>query len=134
MTTSHLVEGGELVSTASATEFQGPERRRHRVFITRNTEYHLRDDVCVAVRDRKSLRWAEGHLALRRRLEGAVRVHPNGALIPVFTPPESGDALFFTYDAGGESRQLVTSRIEEIDRPQKVVVASYPPLFKKRKD
>ena len=113
--------------------FEGKERRRHRVFITRNTEYHLRDNVCVAVRDRSSQRWAEGHMALRLRVEGGVRVHSNGALIPIFTPPDAGDALFFTYKtAEGEERQLVTSRIEEVGRPPKVDVNAYPPLFKKK--
>jgi hypothetical protein len=115
--------------------FAGHERRRHKVYVTRNTEYHLRDGVCVAVRDRSSQRWSEGHLALRRRVEGAVRAHANGALIPILSSPSSGDALFFTYETpGGEKRQLVTSRIEEIDRPQKAVVQSYPSLFRKKKD
>lgn len=113
--------------------FEGKERRRHRVFITRNTEYHLRDNVCVAVRDRASKRWAEGHMALRLRVEGGVRVHSNGALIPILTPPGSGDALFFTYKTTeGEERQLVTSRIEEVARPPKVDVNAYPSLFKKK--
>jgi hypothetical protein len=26
------------------------EKRRHRMYVTRNTEYHLKDDICVAVR------------------------------------------------------------------------------------
>jgi hypothetical protein len=113
--------------------YQGPERRRHTVFVTRNTEYHLRDGVCVAVRDRVSKRWAEGHMALKLRMEGAVRMHSNGALIPIFSPPDAGDALFFSYRTSeGEDRQLVTSRIEAVDRPRKADVNSYPPLFKKR--
>lgn len=120
-------------SSDQDASFEGPERRRHRVFVTRNTEYHLRDGVCVAVRDRSSKRWAEGHMALRLRVEGAVRVHSNGALIPTVSPPESGDALFFAYKTiDGEDRQLVTSRIEEIGRPPKADVMSYPPLFKRR--
>ena len=119
--------------SAASEKFEGPERRRHRVFVTRNTEYHLRDGVCVAVRDRTSKRWAEGHLALRLRMEGAVRVHSNGALIPIFSPPDAGDAIFFTYRTSeGEDRQLVTSRIEEVARPPKADVASYPPLFRKK--
>ena len=113
--------------------YEGPERRRHRVFVTRNTEYHLRDGVCVAVRDRATKRWAEGHMALRLRMEGAVRMCSNGALIPVFQPPDAGDALFFSYrPSEGEDRQLVTSRIEAVDRPRKADVNSYPPLFKKK--
>ena len=33
--------------------FSGPDRRRHRVYVTKNTEYHFRDGFCVAVRDRR---------------------------------------------------------------------------------
>ncbi len=29
----------------------GSERRIHRVFVTKNTEYHVRWQTCVAVRD-----------------------------------------------------------------------------------
>src|SRR6187549_387121 len=44
--------------------YEGTERRRHRVYMTRNTEYHFRDGVCVAVRDRRTGDWLPGHLAL----------------------------------------------------------------------
>jgi hypothetical protein len=41
------------------------DRRRHRVFYTNNTEYHLRDAECVGVRDRSSGTWLIKHAALR---------------------------------------------------------------------
>lgn len=41
------------------------ERRRHRVFYTQNTEYHLRDAECVGVRDRTTGEWLADHAALR---------------------------------------------------------------------
>jgi hypothetical protein len=41
------------------------DRRRHRVFYTRHTEYHLREDECVGVRDRESGEWMIDHVALR---------------------------------------------------------------------
>ena len=47
-----------------AVGYLGPERRRHRAYVTRNTEYHFRDDVCVAVRDVKSRKWLVSHLAV----------------------------------------------------------------------
>ncbi len=50
-------------------------RRRHRVFVTRHTEYHLRDDECVGVRDRNSQIWLRDHAALRLR---ALRLPPVG--------------------------------------------------------
>jgi hypothetical protein len=107
--------------------YQGKERRRHRVYVTRNTEYHLRDGVCVAVRDRKSRAFRAAHIALNLRMDGGVRVYPNGALIPNVDVPDEGDAIFFSHlDADGEMRQIVTSRIERVDRPAKTIVALYP--------
>lgn len=43
------------------------DRRLHRVFFTRHTEYHLRGDECVGVRDRDSGTWMTDHAALRLR-------------------------------------------------------------------
>lgn len=39
--------------------------RRHQVFYTQHTEYHLRDAECVGVRDRSSGTWLSNHAALR---------------------------------------------------------------------
>jgi hypothetical protein len=85
--------------------YGGPERRRHKMFVTKNTEYHFRDRVCVAVRDRRSGTWLPAHLALCRRLGGAVRFQPNGFPIPATGEPGIGEALFFDDDG----RDLVTS-------------------------
>jgi hypothetical protein len=109
--------------------YEGTERRRHRLVVTRNTEYHLRDDVCVAVRDRVSKRWCEGHLAVSLRCEGGVKFHTNGALIPSLTDPTPGDAIYFSYrTASGEERQLVTSKIESVGRTPKRDVLAYATL------
>jgi hypothetical protein len=40
----------------------------YRVFLTRQTEYHIRGYVCFGVRDRRSGQWLESHWALRKRL------------------------------------------------------------------
>jgi hypothetical protein len=107
--------------------YQGTDRRRHRVYVTRNTEYHLRDGICVAVRDRKSHTFRAAHIALNLKMEGGVRVYPNGAMIPNVETPVEGDAIFFTQvGPEGELKQIVTSRIERVDRPVKTVVALYP--------
>lgn len=107
--------------------YQGRERRRHKVYITRNTEYHVRDGICVAVRDRRSRSFRAAHIALNLKLEGGVRIYPNGALIPNVENPDVGDAIFFTHlGPDGEPRQIVTSRLEKIDRPPKTTVALYP--------
>lgn len=107
--------------------YQGTDRRRHRVYVTRNTEYHIRDGVCVAVRDRRSRTFRPAHIALNLKMEGGVRIYPNGAMIPNVEQPVEGDAIFFTHTNGdGEMRQIVTSRLERIDRPAKTIVALYP--------
>ncbi len=109
--------------------YQGHERRRHRVYRTRNTEYHLRDGVCVAVRDRVSNAWRPAHIALRLKLEGGVKIYPNGAVIPHIADPQPGDAIYFTVkNSQGEEHQIVTSRIEKVDRPPKRDVQSYPSI------
>lgn len=108
-------------------EQQGSERRIHKVYITRNTEYHLRNEVCVAVRDRTSRSFRPAHIALNLRLEGGVKIFSNGALIPHVTRPEVGDAIFFTrLETDGDEKQIVTSRVEKIDRPSKRDVMLYP--------
>jgi hypothetical protein len=107
--------------------YEGSDRRRHRVYRTRNTEYHLRDGVCVAVRDRQSNRWRNAHIALNLKLEGGVKIYTNGAVIPSMDEPSPGDAIYFNdRNATGQERQIVTSRIEAIDRPSKNDVMAYP--------
>lgn len=98
------------------------ERRLHRMFVTRNTEYHCRGDVCVAVRDRRSRQWLESHLALQRRITGGVRVLPNGTAVPSCEPPRVGEALYF----GEGGRELITSVLCGVERPPKTAVMSYP--------
>jgi len=104
------------------TDYEGKERRRHRVYMTRNTEYHFRDGVCVAVRDRRTGGWLPGHLALRRPLFGSIRFFMSGALLPNPGEPKLGEALFF--GAGG--RDLITSPLESVERPPRETVAEYP--------
>lgn len=105
-------------------EYPGVDRRRHHVYVTRNTEYHLRDGVCVAVRDRRTGRFVPAHVAVSLKMEGGVRLFANGGVIPRIERPAVGDAIWFATSADA-SRQLVTSRIEAIERPPRDVVASY---------
>ncbi len=100
--------------------YQGPERRIHRVYVTRNTEYHVRAGVCVGVRDRQNASWSEVHPALGRTLEGVLRYQGAG-VIPVLDEPRVGDAIYFRH---GE-RDLVTSRVPRIERPRLELVKSY---------
>jgi hypothetical protein len=105
-----------------ANRYLGPERRHHRVYVTRNTEYHFRDDVCVAVRDVKSKQWLAAHLAVDRRLTGGVRMVASGCAIPTSAPPKIGESLYF----GDEGRELVTSALCSVDRPGPQLVSAYP--------
>ena len=115
-------------STAKA--FEGSDdRRRHRVYVTKNTEYHFRDGYCVAVRDRRSGEFLHGHLALRRRVHGGIKFYLTGAIVPNPGEPRTGEALFFS----SEGRDLVTSPLEGVERPSKSLVAAYPDAAPARK-
>jgi hypothetical protein len=98
------------------------ERRVHKVFVTRNTEYHIRRDVCVAVRDRRSGEWLRGHLALRQRVHGGLKFTRAGGILPNLGTPGIGESIFFHADG----RDLVTSPILNVDRPAKKLVQAYP--------
>jgi hypothetical protein len=94
--------------------------------MTRNTEYHFRDERCVAVRDRHSRRFLPAHIALDKELQGGVKLHANGAVVPSVDPPMVGDAIFFDYRApDGQTRQIVTSRVTAIERPPKTDLQHY---------
>ena len=103
------------------TSYAGPERRKNRVFVTKNTEYHFRGEHCVAVRDRRSSKWLPSHLAIGRRLSGGVHFHKNGAAVPVCDRPSVGEALYFADDG----RELITSALCGLERPTREVIANY---------
>jgi len=103
------------------TSYAGPDRRKNRVFVTKNTEYHFRGERCVAVRDRRSSKWLPSHLAIGRRLSGGVHFHKNGAAVPVCDRPSVGEALYFADDG----RELITSAVCGLERPARDVIANY---------
>ena len=102
--------------------YDGRERRQHRMYVTRNTEYHFRGETCVAVRDRKTGRFLHAHLAVQRTLSGGVKYQSNGTAVPSCAPPRVGEALYF----GDDGRELVTSICASIERPERKLVAAYP--------
>jgi hypothetical protein len=106
--------------------YKGTERRRRFVYVTRNTEYHVMDEVCVGVRDRHSRAWQERHMAITRRIEGAARVLGNGAIVPTLRDPALGDAIYFALEDADEPREIVTSRLEAIERPAREDLVRYP--------
>ena len=102
--------------------FQGKDHRIHKVFVTRNTEYHVRKDLCVAVKDRRSGEWLRAHLALRNRVHGGIRFSRSGGILPNPGFPKVGESLFF-HAAG---RDLVTSPVRSVERPVREIVSRYP--------
>jgi hypothetical protein len=104
------------------SKYEGRDRRHHRMYVTRNTEYHFRGETCVAVRDRKSGRFLLSHLAIHRKLSCGVRFQRNGTVVPSCAPPRIGEALYF----GEDGRELLTSSLSSIERPEKGLVDAYP--------
>ena len=74
----------------SSAEFAGPDRRRHRVYVTRNTEYHFRDGFCVAVRDRRTGDFSTGTSPCAGASTADCKFYLNGAIVP--NPGEPGSA------------------------------------------
>ena len=109
-------------SAARPGSYRGPERRRHRVYVTRNTEYHFRDGFCVAVRDRRTGEFLHGHLALKRRFAGGLKFFANGGIAPNCGEPRPGESLYFSQ----EGHDLVTSPLERVERPSRELTAAYP--------
>jgi hypothetical protein len=103
-------------------EYTGPERRRRKVYLTLNTEYHFLDSLCVAVRHRDTGQWRVAHVALQRTLSGCVSFTPKGEVHPKPVPPAVGDALFFATDGA----DVITSVLTAVARPLPQTVAAYP--------
>ncbi|MGD0528353.1 MAG: hypothetical protein ABSE49_24670 [Polyangiaceae bacterium] len=116
-----------LSQEPQSPDYGGPERRRHRVYLTKNTEYHFRDGFCVAVRDRRTGDFLHGHLALRRRVHGGIKFSRDGGIAPNAGEPRPGESLYFA----SEGRDLVTSALESVERPPREVVSAYPGAKKK---
>lgn len=91
------------------------ERRRHVVYVTRWLEYHVRDSVCVAVRERGAVEFVRGHLAVGAALTGAISGGEAAC-----GAPSVGDSARFS----GE-RELVTPPLREVARPSKETTLRY---------
>jgi hypothetical protein len=89
------------------------ERRRHRMFVTRHSEYHLHDDQCVGVRDRDSGLWLLDHVALRLR---ALRLPAMG---------NDEDWVGSRIQFWGSRMDVVTSPVVIVARPRRTCLDSY---------
>jgi len=99
--------------------FSGPERRHHKLFITRNTEYHVRDGLVIAVRKRGASDWVSTHSALGMSVRG--KIGPS-SVVPLPGEPQAGDRLYLASD----HKDMITSTIDAVERPKKEIVAAYP--------
>lgn len=91
------------------------------VYATRNTEYHLRGDICVAVRDRGTLAWLDASRVLGQRVTCMV-VSVRGRLRKHALSSRIGSCLWF------DSIQAMTSSIRLIRPATSDEVAEHPPL------
>lgn len=92
------------------------DRRQNQMYLTRNTEYHVRNRECVGVRDRSSGHWLGRHPALRSYLLGGM-----DRKAKVFNLPLRGARLVFATRA----RDILTSPLEDVSRPEKPCVDWY---------
>lgn len=111
--------------------YRGPDRRRHRVFVTKNSEYHCRDNVCVAVRNVQTGEFVRDHAALGRKLSGAIKFTRDGSISGVHdaTDARLGEQLCFAaaaLDDADDHKDLLTSPLEAVARPPKELVRHYP--------
>lgn len=104
---------------ATLSRYAGPERRHHKVFVTKHTEYHVRQGHVVAVRPRGEKTWLEKHSALAMRVEGHVLP---GTFLPQRGVPKPGQRLYLATD----DNDVVTSPVVAIVRPPRTTVAEYP--------
>ena len=99
--------------------YDGPERRIHKLYLTRHNEYHVRKGVCVAVKPPDSAEWITHHGAISKLLDGIVKP---GMRMPHPGLPVVGVRLCFSDRIG----YVITSPVAAISRPAKSVVAQYP--------
>jgi hypothetical protein len=102
--------------------YQGPERRIHKVFVTRNTEYYVRERRCVAVRNRSTGTWVTDHFAVDRAVIGTIRYLDSGELFAVPGLPQVGESMYFE-ELG---RDLVTSAVVAVERPARELFLQLP--------
>jgi hypothetical protein len=106
-------------------EYKGPDRRRRRVYVTQNHEYHCKDGICVAVRDTQTGAFVPRHPAVGKTVTSAL-VFKGGGLASVAPPHEAapGQRLHFAQDAE-DRRDVLTSALKTVERPPREVVAQY---------
>ena len=112
-------------------EYSGPERRKRRVYVTQNHEYHCKDGVCMAVRDTQTGNFLAKHVALGKRVSGAFMLRGRRGIRAVFLPENvaPGQRVYFSVDAQDPSA-VITSSVKSIERPPPEIVAQYDGIFR----
>lgn len=100
--------------------YSGPDRRRRKVYVTRNTEYYMLDRQCVVVRDMQTGQARASHKALGATLVGAFRISNEGNWIANFEQPAVGEKLCFSTD-------VMTTPVMAIRRSERDAVQEIHP-------
>lgn len=91
------------------------------MFVTKNTEYHMKDNICVGIRKLKNGLWIKNGKAIKARLIGSIR-SVDDIIMAKGTEPAVGEPLLFINDDGED---IVTTTLSEIKRPPKEAVNNY---------
>ena len=107
-------------------EYSGPERRKRRVYITQNHEYHCKDGICIAVRDTRTSHFVPRHAALGKRVRGAFVFRGGRGIVSMLLPDDvaPGQRVYFAIDVQDPSA-VMTSSVKAIERPRRALVAEY---------
>jgi hypothetical protein len=111
--------------TVTTSYYSGPDRRRRRVYVTQNREYHCKDGVCLAVRDRGTGEFLKGHRAIGKHVSAAVTL-ANGGVASIAMPDEARPGERMHFVSGPEDpKDVLTSPLLSVERPPREVVALY---------
>jgi len=105
-----------------ATAFTGTDRRQNKVYVTRNTEYHVRDGRVVAVRERRRRCWLADHKGIGLHIQGLIH---GDTMVPRPGEPGVGDRMYLADGLLKGPTDLVTSMVLAIERPAREDVAQY---------
>jgi hypothetical protein len=113
------------LASAHHDGYSGPDRRRHRVFITKNSEYHCRDGICVAVRDVRSGLFRDQHLAIGKRMSSSILFSKEGGIAAISKPGDTHVGEQLCFSSGQLDHEIITSAVKAIERPPKEIVSLY---------
>lgn len=98
--------------------YTGPDRRIHRIFVTRNSEYHVRRGVCIAVRRLTDPELTVEHPAIGSSVVAGIGYCEERGCRAYYGMPEAGDQICFSND-------VLSSPVRKLARPSRELVATY---------